>query len=156
MFDQQARDTARRAVLCWLATADADGRPNVSPKEIFTLHETPEGAGEALMALLMSPGSARNIAANPWGCVSFVDPFAEKGLKIEGPADILRRGDPGYAERVGPLEAYAGPKFPFRAMIRVRADRVSPIVAPGSVLFPERDPVEQRRKVLSRYGVREG
>ena len=155
MFDDQMRETARRAVLCWLATADADGRPNVSPKEIFTLHDGPQG-GEALMALIMSPGSARNISANPWGCVSFVDPFAEEGLKIEGPADILRQGAPGYAERAGPLEALAGPNFPFKAMIRVRARKTSPIVAPGAVLFPDRDRAAQRRKVLARYGVPEG
>ena len=24
-------------VLCWLATADADGQPNVSPKEVFAV-----------------------------------------------------------------------------------------------------------------------
>lgn len=31
------RYMAQRSVLCWLATADASGQPNVSPKEIFAI-----------------------------------------------------------------------------------------------------------------------
>ena len=37
MFNDEIRDRVRRSVLCWLATADANGQPNVSPKEVFAL-----------------------------------------------------------------------------------------------------------------------
>ena len=34
---EPVRAAVQSAVLCWLATADADGRPSVSPKEIFAV-----------------------------------------------------------------------------------------------------------------------
>jgi predicted pyridoxine 5'-phosphate oxidase superfamily flavin-nucleotide-binding protein len=64
-------------VLCWLATVDEAGRPNVSPKEIFTAH----GDDHLLIAHLASPGSVRNLRARPEVCVSFVDVFVQKGFK---------------------------------------------------------------------------
>ncbi len=36
-FTPEVRDAARRSVLCWLATADAAGQPNVTPKELFAV-----------------------------------------------------------------------------------------------------------------------
>jgi hypothetical protein len=33
----EIRAAVHRSVLCWLATTDANGQPNVSPKEIFAL-----------------------------------------------------------------------------------------------------------------------
>ena len=36
-LNETVRDAARHSVLCWLATADADGLPNVSPKEVWAI-----------------------------------------------------------------------------------------------------------------------
>ncbi len=35
MLSIQMKESAARSVLCWLATIDETGQPNVSPKEIF-------------------------------------------------------------------------------------------------------------------------
>ena len=37
LLNEPVRDAARRSVLCWLATVDAEGQPNVSPKEIWSV-----------------------------------------------------------------------------------------------------------------------
>jgi predicted pyridoxine 5'-phosphate oxidase superfamily flavin-nucleotide-binding protein len=36
-LNASVREAARRSVLCWLATVDGDGQPNVSPKEIWAI-----------------------------------------------------------------------------------------------------------------------
>ncbi|WP_313952801.1 pyridoxamine 5'-phosphate oxidase family protein [Accumulibacter sp.] len=47
MLTDDVLNYIKRSVLCWLATADADGAPNVSPKEVFcafgrdSVHEQP-------------------------------------------------------------------------------------------------------------------
>ena len=64
--------SARKSVLCWLATADAQGQPNVSPKEIFAIYDS----ANMLIANIASPTSVRNIESNPRVCVSFIDIFA--------------------------------------------------------------------------------
>ena len=78
MLSPEIISSSRKSVLCWLATADAKGQPNVSPKEIFTFY----GAEFLLIANIASPSSVRNIAANPLVCVSFIDIFVQKGFKV--------------------------------------------------------------------------
>jgi predicted pyridoxine 5'-phosphate oxidase superfamily flavin-nucleotide-binding protein len=81
--------TARRSVLCWLATVDAEGQPNVSPKEVWTI------ADEQLVVVahIASPISARNIAQHPQVCLSFVEVFVKKGFKLVGAAREVRATD---------------------------------------------------------------
>jgi uncharacterized protein len=61
-----------KVVLCWLATVNAHGAPNVSPKEIFALYDTQT----FIIADIRSPNSVRNIIQNPKVCISFIDIFA--------------------------------------------------------------------------------
>ena len=37
MLTDAVREAASRSVLCWLATVDAEGQPNVSPKEVWAI-----------------------------------------------------------------------------------------------------------------------
>lgn len=37
LMNEPVLEAARTSVLCWLATVDADGQPNVSPKEIWAI-----------------------------------------------------------------------------------------------------------------------
>lgn len=68
----ELQTSAQTCILCWLATVDADGQPNVSPKEIFTVFDS-----EHLVIANIALASVRNIAVNPRVCVSFVDVFVQ-------------------------------------------------------------------------------
>lgn len=150
LFDETLRSELRSSVLCWLATVDAEGVPNVSPKELFALR----GDRELVIADVASPGSVRNIRANPAVCVSFVDVFRQRGFKIAGTATLLAPHDQGFAEVGAELLRLAGDDFPIRHVIVVRAERVSRILAPSYVLFPARSEEERMRAAYARYGVR--
>ena len=52
------RDSARRSVLCWLATVDADGQPNVSPKEVWAI------ADDRHVVVAKLQGVAREVPGN--------------------------------------------------------------------------------------------
>jgi uncharacterized protein len=145
------RTAIETAVLCWLATVDADGQPNVSPKEIFCMGQTPN---EILVAEIASPVSKRNISGNAKVCVSAIDIFAQKGIKAYGTAALIAPADPGFSAVVQPLARMAGPAFNIRAVIRITVSRIAPIVAPSYILFPERTEDEQRRRAFETYGVR--
>ncbi len=149
-MDQEILNTIDASVLCWLATADADGMPNVSPKEVFCAHE-----GYLAIAQIASPGSVRNIRANPLVSVSFIDVFVQKGYKLKGKASILEPGDADYEPCAGKLREIAGPKFPFRQVIRVEVMESEPIVAPSYRFFWETTEAEQVRAALNTYRVKE-
>ncbi|EGI77412.1 pyridoxamine 5'-phosphate oxidase family protein [Hylemonella gracilis] len=141
---------AQRSVLCWLATVDASGQPNVSPKEIFAVLDSEH----IVVANIASPGSARNIRANAKVCLSFIDVFAQKGYKVLGLATEAQPSDADYARWADPLRAMAGERFPIHSVFVVRATKVEPIVAPSYRLYPlETSEAMQIEAALRAYGV---
>jgi uncharacterized protein len=92
LMNESIREAAQRSVLCWLATVDADGQPNVSPKEVWAIADDQH----VVVAHIASPVSARNIAQQPQVCLSFVDVFVQKGFKLKGMAHAVRADESDY------------------------------------------------------------
>lgn len=127
------REAARRSVLCWLATVDAEGQPNVSPKEVWTIADDQH----VVVAHIASPISTRNIAQHPQVCLSFVDVFVQKGFKLVGTAREVRAGDAEFATWVEPLLAMVGQRFTIQSVLVVHVRSVSAIVAPSYRFYPD-------------------
>lgn len=127
------REAARRSVLCWLATVDAQGQPHVSPKEVWTIADDVHVA----VAHIASPVSARNIVQQPQVCLSFVDVFVQKGFKLMGTAREVRANDPEFATWAAPLLAMVGQRFAIQSVLLIRVTSVVPIVAPSYRFYPE-------------------
>ncbi|WNJ18382.1 pyridoxamine 5'-phosphate oxidase family protein [Pontibacter sp. G13] len=138
-----------KSVLCWLATASADGQPNVSPKEIFL----PDGDRHVLIANIASPQSVRNIREHPSVCVSFVDIWVQKGYQLKGVAEILDHRHADYARCKEKLETLTGGNFPFHTLTRIEVLDIRPIIAPRYRLFPETTEAEQIASARRAYGV---
>jgi predicted pyridoxine 5'-phosphate oxidase superfamily flavin-nucleotide-binding protein len=150
LLGSDIRSMAQRSVLCWLATADASGQPNVTPKEIFAILDDEQ----IVVANIASPGTAKNIRANPKVCLSFIDVFAQKGYKVLGLATEALPSDAAYAHWVEPLRAMAGERFPIHSVFVVLATAVEPIVAPSYLLHPsETNEATQVASALRSYGV---
>lgn len=149
MLNEAVRTDIANSVLCWLATVDADGTPNVSPKEIFAAH----GDDRIVIADIASPVSVKNLRANPRACVSFVDVFRQRGFKVVGAASIISPDEAEFAVAGADLLAMAGPYFPIRHVISIRIERVSRIWAPSYRIFPDRTEAERMREVYANYGV---
>ena len=150
MLSPETLACARKSMLCWLATVDAQGQPNVSPKEIFTFSDSEH----LLIANIASPSSVRNILANPRVCVSFVDVFVQKGFKVSGTARNVRPQDMDYEKWVRPLTAMAGPRFPIRSVIVIQVSKCEPIFAPSYQFYPDETTEQsQAASAMRAYGV---
>ena len=79
------QELLNKCVLCWLATANKKGEPNVSPKELFLATNT----DEIIIANIASPRSIRNISENPSVCISAINIWTQKGLQCIGQAKII-------------------------------------------------------------------
>ena len=141
-----------QSVLCWLATVSKDGIPNVSPKEIFTyLDDNHIG-----IAHIASPNTMRNLKTNAKVCVSFVDVFVQKGYKLIGKAVIIKKTAPNFSEVADKLLQMAGEAFPVQALIKIDVEKVSPILAPSYMFYPEKTTEkEQIEEALATYGVKD-
>ena len=150
MLMPEVQRCAARSPLCWLASVDEAGQPNVSPKEVYAVVD----AQHLVIANIASPTSVRNVEQHAQVCVSFVDILVQKGFKITGLARNLRPDDPEFARWVQPLAGLAGPRFPIHSVILIRATGVQPIVAPSYRLYPqETTEAGQIQAALRTYGV---
>jgi len=127
------RESAQRSVLCWLATVDAQGQPNVSPKEVWAMVD----ARHVVVANIASPISARNIGMQPRVCLSFVDVFVQKGHKLQGTAREVLPSEADFAQWAAPLREQVGRRFPIHSVVLIEVHAVSPIVAPSYRLDPD-------------------
>lgn len=137
------------SILCWLATTDGDGQPNVSPKEMFMAF----GDDRIIIANIASPQTVKNIRTQPLVAVSFIDVLVQKGYQLKGVARIVGKGDVGFEELAAPLKEMAGDKFPFSTLTEIKIEKAKPIIAPRYLLFPGTTEEEQIRAARKQYGI---
>lgn len=133
LLTDAVRQAARSSVLCWLATVDDQGQPNVSPKEVWAIADD----RHVVVANIASPVSVRNIAHQPRVCLSFVDVLVQKGFKLQGTARELLPTHGNYAGWAAPLLVMAGDRIPVRSVSLIKVQSVQAIVAPSYWLFPK-------------------
>ena len=133
LLTDAVREAARRSVLCWLATVDAEGQPNVSPKEVWAIADEQH----VVVAHIASPISARNIGQHPQVCLSFVDVFVQKGFKLLGTAREVRTADPEFATWAKPLLAMVGQRFVIHSVLVIQVHSVAAILAPSYRFYPD-------------------
>jgi len=124
---------AQRSVLAWLATVDAKGCPNVSPKEVFSTWN----GQDFVIANIASPQSVRNLQGNPQACLSFVDVLVQKGFKVNGTAQVVPIGSPQAQDLAEPLLHQVQGRFKIHSVIWLRPLRIEPIVAPSYRFYPQ-------------------
>ncbi|WP_020538750.1 pyridoxamine 5'-phosphate oxidase family protein [Lewinella cohaerens] len=137
------------SILCWLATTDRDGQPNVSPKEMFMAF----GDDRIIIANIASPQTVKNIRQQPLVAVSFIDILVQKGYQLKGKAQVIGRKDAAFAELAALLEVMTGGKFPFATLTLIVIEQVKPIVAPRYLLYPETTEEAQIAAARKQYGI---
>jgi predicted pyridoxine 5'-phosphate oxidase superfamily flavin-nucleotide-binding protein len=80
--------------LGFIATVNADGSPNLSPKGTFVVLDERHVA----FADIRSPNTVRNVATDPRVDVSFVDPFSRVGVRLKGRARIVGASDDEFSK----------------------------------------------------------
>lgn len=150
MLDESVKKYLSKSVLCWLATVNNSGEPNVSPKEVFTN----EGDQILLIANIASPVSVKNISENPMVCVSFVDVFIQKGYKLKGRARIIDKMDSDFERKERLLTDLFSSYFPIKSIIEVTVQNVATIQAPSYFLNPQVTEQTQIESAMKTYGVR--
>ena len=140
-----------RSILCWLATVDSHGQPNVSPKEVFAAFDE----NHLVIAHIASPISVRNIQQNPKVCVSLIDIFVQKGWKLIGHVQYVSASDHAFQGYAKPLLAMTGEKFKIQGVMVVRVKQAHPILAPSYRFYPDTTTEEaQMDAAMKAYGVR--
>ena len=111
--------------LGFVATADLEGTPNVSPKGTFiVVNDQTIAFGE-----IRSPGTMRNLRANPRIEVNFVDPFVRKGYRFAGTATVVERGDSTFDTLLSNFRSPLAPRM--RAIVTITVTKALPLMSPA-------------------------
>jgi predicted pyridoxine 5'-phosphate oxidase superfamily flavin-nucleotide-binding protein len=112
--------------LGFVATVNADGTPNLSPKGTMQVLDD----DHIIFADIRSPGTMANLARSPALEINFVDPFSRKGYRFRGTARIVDKGAPEFGKLV---ERYPGSMLShlYKAFVVVKVSKAAPLVSPA-------------------------
>ncbi len=114
--------------LGFVATVDAGGAPNVSPKGTFLVLDDEH----IMFGEMRSPNTVKNIAGNSAVEVNFVDPIVRKGIRVKGDAHYVARGSTEYAEHLPAFEAGWGDLCErFNGIVIIAVNKAAPLITPA-------------------------
>ncbi len=125
MLTPDMKRIVKEQLLGFVATAAADGTPNVSPKGTFFVVDDATIA----FAEIRSPATLHNLQANPRIEVNFVDPFVRKGYRVAGTAKIVARGEGNFDELLTKSGSSLAPRV--RAIVVISVVKALPLVSPA-------------------------
>src|SRR5215468_1037194 len=126
-LDTDMKAIVEGTILCFAATTNPDGSPNLSPKSSLRVHDD----AHLLFADIASPGTVANLRRDPRIEINCVDIFARRGYRFKGLGEIRSKGDPIYETLVASVRAEHGDAIPVRHAVLVEVHVVKPILSPA-------------------------
>jgi flavin reductase (DIM6/NTAB) family NADH-FMN oxidoreductase RutF len=97
MLTEEMKSIIRTYPVGFVASVNADGTPNLSPKGTFVvLNDTQLAFGH-----IRSPGTIGNIAERPMIEVNFLDVLSRKAVRLRGRAKMFSKGAPEFGQALG-------------------------------------------------------
>ncbi len=116
----------REQPLGYVASIAPDGAPAVSPKATFiVIDDNTIAYGD-----VRSPGTRRNLKADPRVEVNFVDPFLRKGYRIAGLATVIARSEAGF-EALHAHFSKSTLASRVRVIVTIKVTRALPVISPA-------------------------
>ena len=124
MITQEIKDFLDLQKLGYVATVNADGTPNLSPKGTIIGWTIDELA----FADIRSPDTMNNLKKNPNVEINVIDPLSRKGYLFRGEARIV--DDESVNKKILANYREKGVKSPINAIVLVKVSEVSEVTSP--------------------------
>ena len=136
--------------LAFVATVNADGTPNLSPKSsLAVLDENRIGFAD-----IASPNTVRNLKANPAIEVNAIDIFMRRGYRFRGTATLEPPGSETFAKIAEPFWAENGRDFPIHGVVNIAVEKALPVLSPAYTFVDGVTEDALREAYYAKYGVR--
>lgn len=117
----------REQMLGFVATVDADGTPNLSPKGTMVVLDD----DHIIFGNIRSPNTVTNLRRNPIIEINFVDPFARKGYRFKGKADYIEKGSKEFAKLYDRFKKWGELREKIQGIVKLRVERALPLSTPA-------------------------
>ena len=132
--------------LCFAATVNEDGTPNLSPKaSLASIDDRHIGFAD-----IMSPGTVANVRRHPAMEINIVDIFLRRGYRFSGPAEVIDDG-PDFDAVAKSFWEKAGDMYPVNHVVKMRVESARPVKSPIYTYQPELSEPEIRKRYLDIY-----
>jgi uncharacterized protein len=121
-----ARATVERYPLCFVASINEDGSPNLSPKGTIRVWD----ADHLVFADIASPQTVANVRRDDRVHVNVVDHFGRRGWRFTGRAHLT--DEPALLEAI--RSEYPGEPYPFEQAVLVRVETARELRSPSYAL----------------------
>jgi predicted pyridoxine 5'-phosphate oxidase superfamily flavin-nucleotide-binding protein len=125
VLTQEARHVVEGQRLGFVATVNADGTPNLSPKGTVAVLDDEH----LVFADIRSPRTIANLRGNPAIEINVVDPISRKGYRFRGRATLVEHG-PRFEE----IQAFYRARestYPIETYVVVDLERAEPVISPA-------------------------
>ena len=147
-------DDMRRVIestrLAFVATVNADGTPNLSPKSSLAVL----GGNRIGFADIASPNTVRNLETNPAIEVNAIDIFMRRGYRFRGTATLEPPESEIFAKIAEPFWAENGRDFPIHGVVNIAVEKALPVLSPAYTFVDGVTEDALREAYYAKYGVR--
>jgi len=148
-LDDDMKDLVRRTNLCFAATINPDGSPNLSPKSTLTVHDD----DHLLFANIASPRTIANLRRDPRIEINCIDIFSRRGYRFKGEASVRSAGDPLYEQFAAALRGQVGAAIPIHDAVLVGVLSARPILSPAYTYIAGTTEAGLRETYARKYGM---
>lgn len=149
MFDEDMRRIVAETILCYVATTNADGSPNLSPKSSLRVHDDTH----LMFANMASPVTVRNLRRDPRVELNCVDIFGRRGYRFAGQATVLSGDDPLYLALKRDVAIEHGDAIPVFDAVLVKVQEAKAVISPAYTFIDGVTEDALRSAYLGKYGV---
>ena len=127
MLNEDMKDLVAGTMLCYAATINEDGSPNLSPKSSLRVHDNKH----LLFANMASPGTIANLRRDPRIELNCVDIFSRRGYRFTGKAELFSDGDDLYESLREDVVAEHGETLPVYDAVLIEVLAASSVISPA-------------------------
>lgn len=138
----------QKAILSFVATVNADGTPNLSPKASLIARGSQLFFGD-----IASPRTVSNLRRNPAIAINVVDIFSRRGYRFQGAASVLEPGEEDYRQIANWIWSVNGKGYPVHNVIRTDVTEASPLYSPAYDYDSATTESGLREAFMRKYGV---
>lgn len=149
MLTKDMKDLIAGTMLCFAATINEDGSPNLSPKSSLRVH----GSKHLLFANMASPGTVANLRRDARIELNCVDIFSRRGYRFTGKAELFSDGEELYEALRADVAAEHGEKLPVYHAVLIEVSAAAPVISPAYTFIEGVTEEVLRNAYYCKYGV---
>ena len=149
MLTNDMKDVVAGTMLCFAATINEDGSPNLSPKSSLRVHDNKH----LMFANMASPGTVANLRRDARIELNCVDIFSRRGYRFTGNAKLFSDGDELYEALRADVAAEHGENLPVYDAVLIEVFAAAPVISPAYTFIEGVTEEVLRNAYHGKYGV---